>query len=249
MKKTTIDLNADLGEGCDDAAIMASISSANIACGGHTGDAASMREALLLAGEHSVAAGAHPSYPDRDGFGRRPCEIDAGALKSSLTRQVETLLSIAEDVGVQITHVKPHGALYNDAQRDMARAMVVAKIVKDLLPDGRLVGPPTGAPMKCAAQLGLHYLTEGFADRRYLEDGALAPRSMPDAVIIDEAEQVKQVLQIVREGKVLSSSGRSIELGVDTICLHGDTPAAARSAQVIRRALEEAGVTIAAAAT
>lgn len=244
-----IDLNADLGEGCgDDEGLMAVVTSANIACGGHAGDEASMRAALRLAKAHGVAAGAHPSYPDRENFGRQSLEIEPHLLKMVLIEQIRRLKHLAEEEGVSLTHIKPHGALYNDAAVDPALATVVAEAARRGVSGAALVGPPrgeaTGALAEAAAREGLAYRAEGFADRAYRPDGRLVSRSEPGAVIGDEDARLAQALALARGEPVTSPSGETVSLAVDTICLHGDSPGALESARAIRVALEEAGLRI-----
>lgn len=240
-----IDLNADLGEGCgDDAGLMAVISSCNIACGGHAGDAASMREAVRLAKAHDVRIGAHPSYPDREGFGRRVIEVSDSNLKAELTEQIGALAAIAEEEGAGLTHVKPHGALYNQAAADAPLARLMAQIVAEALPGAALVGPPASELEAAASTLGLVFLAEGFADRAYTPEGRLVARSEPGAVLERDEARLAQALEIAREGTVTAINGLAIPLPARTLCLHGDTPGALASAKAIRAALEEAGLQI-----
>ena len=243
-----IDLNADLGEmpGDEgralDAAILDAVSSCNIACGGHVGDDQSMRATLLLAKDRGTRAGAHPSYPDREGFGRRRLNIDDDQLERSLFDQVAGLLKHAGDIGVNVTHVKPHGALYNDAAKDQTLADIVARVTKAAgIPV--LVGPPNSLLQSSAEASGLIFVAEGFADRAYEPDGSLVPRSEPGAVIEDEAKQSAQAL-LIAAGHVRTRSGKEIALPVQTLCLHGDTKGARETAIKIREALEAAGFQI-----
>ena len=243
-----IDLNADLGElpGDEgralDAAILDAVSSCNIACGGHAGDEVSMKATLLLAKERGTRAGAHPSYPDREGFGRRRLNIDDDQLEQNLSDQIADLQKHAGDVGVNVTHLKPHGALYNDAAKDSALADLAARVTKAAgIPV--LVGPPNSELQKSAEASGLTFVAEGFADRAYESDGSLVPRSEPGAVIEDETKQSEQALSIAA-GHVKTRSGEEIPLPVQTLCLHGDTKGARETAIKIRQALEAAGYQI-----
>lgn len=240
-----IDLNADIGElpGDEgralDAAILASVTSCNIACGGHAGDAESMRATLRLAKAHGVRAGAHPSYPDREGFGRRAMEISLEDLEASLAEQLVALLTEAANEQVHISHLKPHGALYNEAAQDAGLALMIAGVTS-AAGIKKLVGPPLSKLELAASAYGLEYIGEGFADRSYQKDGQLTPRSEPGAVLHEEADQIQQALEIA-SGKVMTVIGKQIELPVQTICLHGDTPGAQKNAEEIRNALIEAG--------
>lgn len=252
MMSKQIDLNADIGElpGDEgralDAAILSSVTSCNIACGGHAGDEDSMRETLKLAKKAGVRAGAHPSYPDREGFGRRTIEISEEALQQSLAAQVAALRSEAVSLGVSLTHLKPHGALYNEAAQDSGLALMIASVTSNA-GIATLVGPPLSKLELAAGAFGLDYFGEGFADRSYEEDGSLTPRSEPGSVYDEEESQIKQALQIAA-GSVSTRTGKRILLPVQTICVHGDTPGAQKSASRIRDALIAEGFTLGAAA-
>lgn len=240
-----IDLNADLGEGYgQDAALMRLVSSCNIACGGHAGDRTSMRAALIAAREACVAAGAHPSYPDRAGFGRRAVVLEPGHLLEQLVEQVDTLKDLARQEGVALTHIKPHGALYHAAASEAGTAGMMVELMRTSLPSGRLIGPPQGAMRTAAAKSGVAYLSEGFADRAYLDRGTLVPRDQDGAVLDTHDARTQQALDLARLGTVLATSGRRIPLSVQTVCLHGDTPGALESARAVRQALLQAGIAI-----
>jgi UPF0271 protein len=237
----TIDLNADLGEGgSQDAALMALASSVNIACGGHAGDEETMEEAVELALEAGVAIGAHPGYEDREHFGRRPMNLDPGELADLVSRQVGRLAEIAAG----IHHVKPHGALYNQADRDPALAAAVAEGVKRIVPGCGFYVPPGGALAAAGEAAGLTVWPEGFVDRRYLENGALVPRGDPGAVIGDLDEAIAQAMQIACEQRVMTIAGIRIPLPARTLCVHGDSPRAVGLLEAARRALEAGGFTI-----
>lgn len=231
MSELTIDLNADLGEGdpCDQE-LLRIVSSCNIACGGHAGDAASMRATLLSALDNDVSIGAHPSYPDREGFGRRSAYLSGEALFESLTAQINALKSVAGEAGAQLSHVKPHGALYNDAVNDRTLADLIARAVLAAVPDAAFVGLPDSELQKAAAGHGLTFIAEGFIDRAYQDNGQLVPRSEPGAVHNSLELVLPQAVSLV--GKV------------DTLCIHGDTPGAAEAAAAVRAALEKQGVAI-----
>ncbi len=240
-----IDLNADLGEGMDhDAEIMAVVTSCNIACGGHTGNANTMQVALTLAKAQRIAAGAHPSYPDREGFGRRSMDISISDLEAALTSQIKALTTHADHVGIPITHLKPHGALYHDAERDSRLAGLIAELTSTLLPRPRLFGPPGCALETAAFDHNIPYFSEGFADRAYTEHGHLVPRDQPGAVLKTGAARVAQALAIAATQTVTSIEGKQIPLPVQTLCLHGDSPGALSSARAIRAALAVAGIDI-----
>lgn len=240
-----IDLNADLGEGCgDDAAIMKVVTRCNIACGGHAGDAESMKAALHLAKVNGVVAGAHPSYPDRDNFGRTKMDMSEDALSRVLSEQVEALQFHALSIGVSLSHLKPHGALYNCAAKDAGLARVVAHTAADLLPEGALLGPPQSELEIAAGELGLKFMSEAFADRVYESDGSLRSRSFPDALITHADESAAQALQIAIQGEVTSHGGDTISVPAKTICLHSDTPGAVLTAQRVRAAFQANGVEV-----
>ena len=241
----SIDLNADLGEGgLHDAELIALASSVNIACGGHAGDEETMRRSLQTARDHGVAAGAHPGYEDRENFGRRPLTLPADETANLLEKQLRRFVRIADAVGVAIHHVKPHGALYLQACRDEELAAIIARSTARLLPGCGFYCPPDSALAHAAASQGLRVLAEGFADRRYLEDGRLTPRSDPRAVIDDSTEAVAQALGLATRGEVATVSGRVIGLPVRTLCVHGDGEGAVALLAAIRRALESAGMVI-----
>ena len=247
MRRTSIDLNADVGEGCgQDAALFPLISSANIACGYHAGDLYSMREALALARDHGVAAGAHPSFPDREHFGRREMHLSAEALHECIAAQLASLAEIAARERVRVLHVKPHGALYNMAARSEDLAEAVARAVAGVDPELALFGLAGSRLLAAGARLGLRTVSEAFADRGYRSDGTLLPRDQPGSVLHDEVEVARRAVAMVSNGAVLAADGRLVALQADTICIHGDTPGAAVMAGRIREALAASGVSIAA---
>jgi UPF0271 protein len=250
-----VDLNCDMGEGMDtDAAIFPLISSANIACGGHAGDAGTMRQSVALALQHGVAIGAHPSYPDRAGFGRtdelesspgkgdRPLRLDD--LAGMLTDQLEQLQKIAEETGARLHHVKPHGALYNRAAKDVMVSEIICRVIKNFDPSLLLYGLSGSEMQRQATAFGLGFVSEVFADRTYQPDGSLTPRTAPDALIDDPGKMVQQVLMMVREGKVRAGGGIEIPITADTICLHGDGDHAVEFAVRIRGELERNGIAV-----
>ncbi len=251
--KTIIDLNADLGESgivadiARDIAMMDIVSSANIACGGHAGDAEIMREMLTAASARGVRAGAHPSYPDRANFGRISMQIDAEALLDALVTQISALADLARQLDIPIAHVKPHGALYNDAADDADLADLVADAAALAAPGAALVGLAGGAMDEAAKKRGLRFIAEGFVDRRYAPQGRLQPRSEDGAVIAGEAERAAQALAIARGDAILASHGGNIVVQADSLCLHSDSDGALQSAAAVRAALCDAGISIGAA--
>lgn len=242
-----IDLNADLGEGCgDDGAIMKIVSRCNIACGGHAGDANSMRAALHLAKENNVAAGAHPSFPDTENFGRKFMDLTSDALKDALSEQVRHLEKIAQESGVELQHLKPHGALYNHAARDLESATTIAEVTASLLPGCPLLGPPGSKLEDAASQAGVRFIGEAFADRTYENDGSLRSRALPGAVITNNDDCAAQAIQIATMRSVASYEGEQIVMNAQSICVHSDTPGAVKSAKLIRDMLEAEGVEVSA---
>ena len=241
----SIDLNADLGEGgpCDEA-LMQIVSSCNIACGGHAGDAQSMAATVRLALENGVSAGAHPSYPDREGFGRRNHFLGGDALYVSLSEQIAVLADIAAELGAGIDHVKAHGALYNDAADDESLADIVARVAVEAPGHCALVGLPGSAMERAASRHGLVFVAEAFIDRAYSTDGRLVARSEPGAVHEDAETIIEQALSLARDQRIRSLHGKVITVAADTLCIHGDTPGADRAARAVRDALERHGVEI-----
>jgi UPF0271 protein len=240
-----IDFNCDLGEGCgDDAAIVPWISSASIACGGHAGDDATMRATLRLCRAHGVAAGAHPGYADRAGFGRSEQTLTPGELHALLDGQLRRLAAIAAEEGVPLAHVKPHGALYNLAARDRAVADVVADAVRRFDPTLVLYGLADSESTRAAEAAGLRVAHEAFAERAYDADGRLAPRGSDGAVLEDLGAALAQVRLLVRERVVVARDGTRVPLRADTLCLHGDRADAAGFARALRVALEAEGITV-----
>ena len=228
---TAIDLNADLGEGdAFDVELLEIVSSCNIACGGHAGDDVSMRTTVAAAISNDVAIGAHPSYPDREGFGRVSGFLAGDELRTSLQEQISALVSIAEEQGASLRHVKPHGALYNDAVNDRMLADIIASAIVASVPDAALVGLPDSELQHAALRHGLTFIGEGFIDRAYQSNGTLVPRSQPGAVHDTLELVLPQAISLV--GKV------------DTLCIHGDTPNAPRAAAAVRDALKNQGVEI-----
>ena len=227
------DLNADLGEGgSQDEAIIALISSANIACGGHAGDPETMRRTIDSCLAAGVAVGAHPGYEDRENFGRVAMEMTSQQVKSLVSRQLDGFAGIAARCGARVHHVKPHGALYHQADRDADLADALVCAVRDVLGKPLIYAPPGGLLAAAAARAGLLACAEGFADRRYRPDGSLVPRSEVHALISELPEAVDQALRLLAAGKIR------------TLCVHGDGATAASMLAALRQAIEGAGFAI-----
>jgi len=236
----SIDLNCDLGEGFGrDGQLMPLISSANIACGGHAGDKVSMRALVALAVEHRVAVGAHPSFEDRENFGRREIVMAPNALREMVVRQISALREFGP-----LRHVKPHGALYNLAARDRRVADVMADAVWKVDPSLFLFALAGSELVRSARERGLIVAEEVFADRSYQRDGSLTPRSKDGALIHEESTVVAQVLQLIKTGWVTAIDGTEVMIAADTVCLHGDGPDAVQFALALRRELANAGIAV-----
>jgi 5-oxoprolinase (ATP-hydrolysing) subunit A len=236
----TIDLNCDMGEGMpNDEALMKLISSANIACGAHAGDEDTMKRTITRAMKYGVAIGAHPSYPDRENFGRKDLlgsELNLQQVELSVRRQIEKMIEICGRQGCKLHHVKPHGALYNRAVKDQALSECLARIIADF--DTALVFYGlSGSIMATAAKnFKLKFKHEVFADRGYADDGSLLSRSLPGA-LLDPDKALQQALQMITEETVTSSSGKKLPVIADTICVHGDGPHALEIATQLREGL------------
>ncbi len=246
---TVIDLNADLGEGdAYDDALLRIVSSCNVACGGHAGDAESMALTVRAAISNGVCVGAHPGYPDREGFGRVSGFLSGAALYESLAEQVTALAVVAAELGTALTHVKPHGALYNDALADRQLADIVARVAAETHGSPAFVGMANTELEFAARRHSLRFIAEAFADRAYEADGTLVSRSSPGAVHQDLNVITTQALRLATEGQVTASNGDIIEVRADTLCIHGDTPGAAEAARAVRDVLTHHGVEIRAVA-
>ncbi len=249
---TRIDLNCDLGElpeaiadGTQEA-LLRSITSANVACGGHAGDERTMRTTIEQALRAGVAVGAHPGYPDRENFGRLELKLSPQAVADSVCDQVRALAAVAAARGAKLVHVKPHGALYNQAvkNRELAEAIAqgVVKCNKNLV----LMGLAESAMLDVFRDAGFAVAAEAFADRRYEPDGTLRSRKFDNALIRDPAEAARQALSITERGIVTAHDGTEVKLAAQTICIHGDTPGSVQIAAAVARKLREAGITLAA---
>jgi 5-oxoprolinase (ATP-hydrolysing) subunit A len=248
-----IDLNCDMGELpgalADQEAIMPFISSANIACGGHAGDATTMRTTIEQALRHKVAMGAHPGYEDPANFGRMELQLGFDEIVASVRRQILALDQIATRLGARIAHVKPHGALYNQAAQEREIARAIAEGVKRWRTDITLVGLAGSVMLDEFYAAGFAVAAEAFADRAYESDGSLRSRKLKDALLTDPKAAAEQALQIVGEQTVTAADGAAVSLRAQTICIHGDTTGAIEIAAQVRRRLERAGVRIAALGT
>jgi len=243
MMAAVIDLNCDLGECAgDDAALLPLITSANIACGAHAGDAASMRATVRAARQHGVAIGAHPGFADREFFGRRELTLPPVEIYAQVYAQVAELREIALTEGAKLTHVKPHGALYNLAARDVDVAEAVVAAVARVDSGLWLYGLAGSQLLAAGRSHGLRVAAEVFADRTYQADGSLTPRDRSGAVIADMDDAVAQVLRLLREGRVRAVTGEDVVITADTVCLHGDGAGAAVFARGLRAGLLGAGV-------
>ena len=232
-----IELNADVGEGWDDAPLFSYVDRVSIACGGHAGDEKSMLVALSLARDMGVLPGAHPGYPDRENFGRHPVSAVVGNVRRWIVGQTHELMWLAEQSGTRLFHVKPHGALYNQAAIDEAVARELIKAMQEL--GGLALVCLAGSPLAgWAREAGLDVLEEAFVDRRYLADGHLAPRNVAGAVVEDPVEAAAQARNIAIGGPVNTLDGGVLKLNADTLCLHGDRKNALDFAQAIAAALD-----------
>jgi len=245
-----IDLNCDMGEGYgawrmgDDVALLDHVTSANVACGFHAGDPATMRRTVRAAVEKGVAVGAHPSLPDLQGFGRRTMHISPEEVYDLIVYQVGAADAFARASGGKLRHVKTHGALYNMAAKDRALADAIAQAVRDVDPTLVLFGLSGSAQIAAAEAAGLTPAAEVFADRSYQDDGSLTPRGRPGAMIEDVEASIAQVKRMVFDGIVRAQSGKEVPVRADTLCIHGDQPGALEFARRIRAALEQAGAQV-----
>jgi UPF0271 protein len=243
--KLCVDLNADLGEGSgQDAELFKLISSANIATGFHAGDSDTMHAAISAAKKHEVAVGAHPSFFDRENFGRKELTIANEEVFEAVAYQLGIFQAIASALDVRPNHVKPHGALYNMAVRHAKLADAIARAIKSIDPTLILFAPDKSELARAGESHGLQITREIFADRNYLNDGWLVPRTRPDALLHDPKEAAERVLRMLREGKVRSVEGRDVAVRGESICIHGDTPGAVEFARELRSRLEREGVRI-----
>lgn len=246
----SVDLNCDMGESFgpwkmgNDAAIMEFVSSVNIACGFHAGDPTVMRRTAELALEKGLAVGAHPGFHDLQGFGRRKMSLSPEEASDLILYQVSAMKGVCESLGGKLRHVKPHGALYNQAAANPTLSRAIADAVRSLDPDLVLYGLSGSCLITEARDAGLSTASEVFADRTYQSDGSLTPRTRQDALIEDTASAVKQAIAMISNGQVTATDGTSVEVAADTICMHGDGKNAVAFAEAINRALADQGIAI-----
>lgn len=240
-----IDLNADLGEGCDnDEALLALVSSANIACGWHAGDAKTMQQCVRWAIDNGVAIGAHPSFPDRENFGRSEMNLPLDEVIAGMLYQIGALAAIVKAEGGRLTHVKPHGALYNQAVKDPALADALCEAVRRFDPSLKFFGLAGSGMIEAARRAGLQPVEEVFADRAYNADGSLVSRKLPGALIESDADAIAQTLSLVRDHRVTAIDGSTVPVNAQSVCLHGDGAHALAFAQRIRARLASEGISV-----
>jgi len=245
-----IDINCDLGEGdsqqdCDnDALIMPFISRCNIACGGHAGNKKTIIESLQNANKHQLKIGAHPGYPDKENFGRCSLPLTKQQLEQTLKDQIDSFLEIANQQNIKIEHIKFHGALYNDIEKDPAMALQLGQFVLNNYPSKILIGLSAGELEKVSKMLGITFLAEGFMDRRYLPNGTLTTRSEKDSMIEDQSSIIKQAIILAKGQLINTKDNQTIKPKVDTICIHGDNPQAISLIKALSDAFAKSGITI-----
>jgi UPF0271 protein len=250
MTVHSIDLNADMGESFgawhmgSDEALMPWITSANIACGFHAGDPGTIAATVGLALKHGVAIGAHPGLPDLQGFGRRSMQVTEEEVYQMALYQAGAVRAFADAAGGRLHHLKAHGALYNMAAKDAALSRGLVRAVKALGDEVQIYVLAGSIMETLAREAGLTVRCEVFADRRYMPDGSLTPRTRPDALITDESESVAQVLSMVGKGTVVAVDGTTVKVQADTVCIHGDKPTAVPFVQALRKALTKASVQV-----
>lgn len=238
-----IEISCDLGEAqtpeelAVERELWTMVDAASVACGGHVGDEQSMRRCVELAGNRGVILGAHPSYPDRENFGRKSMKIERPDLIASLREQVAALRAIALQSDVRLERVKPHGALYNDAHGDEALAEAIIDALIQVDAELAIVTSPASAVERMARRRGVRVVREAFADRRYTAAGALVPRSDPRSLLLDYGEAAAQAVSLATEGKVTAIDGSVIDVPHETICVHGDMPGAVERLKMIRKAI------------
>lgn len=248
--QSPIDLNADFGEATTpeqravEDAVIESVTSINIACGGHAGDEASMRHAVRIAARYGVAIGAHPSYPDRANFGRASMNLEPAALRTSIAQQISVLASIARSEGASLAHCKPHGALYHAASTDESIALAVFQACCEVDPGMRLVGQAGSRAIAWWRTWGAIVAEEAFVDRAYEPDGLLRSRTRPDALITDPDAAAEQALRIATTRTVRCGDDALLALRADTLCIHVDTPGATAMSARVAQSLRSAGVTL-----
>lgn len=248
--KHSVDLNCDLGEydslsqGENDAAIMPYISSCNIACGGHAGNQAVIEQTVKLANKHQVQIGAHPAYPDKANFGRKKMHIPAGELTAILRDQIQLVQAVADKQNAVLSHVKPHGALYNQAADDLNLAVLLAEVIAEQNSGLMFYGLAHSAMAQAAVEVGIPFVAEGFVDRAYTSNRTLQARSESGAVIDDAEVMLTRVINLLNTGQIETTTGDKITLNVQTLCLHGDHAGAADTAKILHQGIISAGFQI-----
>ena len=241
----SIDLNADVGEGCDDESLLPFLTSVNVACGMHAGSPGLMDRTVSMTLGRGVRIGAHPGYDDRANFGRKEIDLPNDEVENLVLYQIAALDGFVRSHGGRLAHVKAHGALYNRAAREMELARAIARAVRRYREDLVLVGLAGSKLLTAAEESGVPGAGEAFADRRYLANGALMPRSQTGSVLTDPADAAEQAVRIACDGLVIASDGSRLPVAARTLCLHGDTPGAPRIAEAVRERLERAGIGVA----
>ncbi|HEY8595665.1 MAG TPA: 5-oxoprolinase subunit PxpA [Devosiaceae bacterium] len=243
-----IDLNADLGEGMPaDAEMLTIVSSASVACGGHAGDASTMRATLLAARDHGVTVGAHPGFADKASFGRTRLDLPIAEICEQVRTQLNDLLEIAAQVGVRIAYLKLHGALANMAAEDAALSLALFECAMHIDSSMAILALDNSAQVSAAEALGMTVIREAYADRRYTRGGLLVPRSQPNAVLTNPEDAVTQVVRLAKLGEIVAEDGTVLRSAARSVCVHGDTPGAVELARRVRAALQAEGITIASA--
>ena len=248
---TTVDLNADMGESFgpwtmgDDAALLKVVTSANIACGGHAGDADVMAATMRMADENGVGIGAHPGFMDLAGFGRNRMALPRGTLQNQIRYQIAASVGMARSVGAKVRHLKLHGALANMASEDEGLASDLYEAALSVAPELIVMVLAATAQERAVKSLGCKWAGEIFADRAYNDDATLVDRSKPGAVIHDADHAAARMVEMVKAGAIITESGKHIPTRIDTICLHGDTAEAVQIATAVRKGLQDGGVTLA----
>lgn len=246
----SVDLNSDMGEGFgpwpmgDDAGLLQTVTSANIACGFHAGDADTMAKTMSLAVANDVGIGAHPGFPDLQGFGRRRMQVPLPTLANMVKYQIGAAQAMARAAGGEVRHLKLHGALSNMACEDIDMARACYEAALEVAPDMIIMGLAATAMETVARELGCRWAGEIFADRAYNDDGTLVDRRLPGAMIHDGSEAAKRMVEMVQAGAILTANGKRLETRIDTICVHGDSAEAVSMAAEVRRGLEKAGITV-----
>ena len=246
MEKIIIDINCDVGEGVgNEAQLLPFISSCNIACGGHAGDVQTASKVIHLAKKHDVKIGAHPSYPDRENFGRKSIELPPEELISSLQKQLQLFVELLDKENAELNHIKAHGALYNDLAKDPDLAEIFIQAIRPFVKQTKLYAPYRSALASVAKANEIEVVYEAFADRNYNEDLSLVSRTSPDALIKDPIRALEQVCEIAKNNTVSSINGKKVPLEAETFCIHGDTPAALQILMYLVEELPGKQITIA----